>query len=343
MPPTEPAAPIAGGDRETRIVCVTPNASVDRTFVVPRLIPSAVLRTDDTLTVAGGKGFNVARSLHVLGHRPITVGMTGGRTGDHAAALALEEGFDARWTSIREETRTCVIVVSLETGTATVVNEVGPAVGADEWSAFEQAVVRAVAGARAACLCGSLPPGIAAERYGSLVARLRTGGVAVFVDSHGTALAAAVAARPTAVKVNAEEAAALLGQRIATLDDALTAAASLRGRGIPQVVVTLGRVGALLAHSGSEAVFSARPPEVRTRSAVGSGDSFLAAYVAAQVEGADPVTALRHGVAAGAANAQSSWGGTFAHADYVAALDRVTVTEHAGSPAATTVDGTEGP
>ena len=341
MPPTEPAAPIAGGDRVTGIVCVTPNVSVDRTFVVPRLVPSAVLRTDHTLTVAGGKGFNVARSLHLLGHRPVTVGMLGGRTGDDVAALALEEGFEARWTRIRGETRTCVVIVSLETGTATVVNEAGPAVDADEWSAFEHAVVQEAARARAVCLCGSLPPGIAPERYGSLVARLRTSGLAVFVDSHGSALAAAVAARPAAVKVNAEEAAALLGQRIVTLDDALAAAASLRGRGIPQVVVTLGRVGAVLAHSGSVSV--ARPPEVRTRSAVGSGDSFLAAYVAAEVEGGDPVTALRRGVAAGAANAQSPWGGRFEHADYLAALEKVTVTQSGASSAGTPLDGTEGP
>jgi 1-phosphofructokinase family hexose kinase len=326
LPPTEPAAPGAGGDRGTRIVCVTPNVSVDRTFVVPRLLPSAVLRTDQTLTVAGGKGFNVARSLHVLGHRPVTVGMAGGRTGDHVAALALEEGFEARWTSIRGETRTCVIVVSLETGTATVINEAGPAVAAAEWSTFEHAVVREAARARAVCLCGSLPPGIAAERYGSLVARLRAGGAAVFVDAHDAALTAAVAARPAAVKVNAEEAAALLGQAIDTRDGALAAAANLRDSGIPQVVITLGRAGAVLAHSGSAGLFFARPPDVRTRSAVGSGDSFLAAYVAAQVEGADPVTALRHGVAAGAANAQSPWGGTFERADYLAALERVTVT-----------------
>ena len=320
------------------IVCVTPNASVDRTLVVPRLLPSTVLRTDQTLAVAGGKGFNVARSLRVLGHRPLHVGMAGGRTGEHAAALAGEEGIEARWTPIRGETRTCVIVVSREAGTATVINEAGPTVAAGEWSAFEDAVAREVAGARAVCLCGSLPPGVAAERYGALVARLRGGAAAVFVDAHGDALAAAVAARPAAVKVNAEEAAALLGRRIAEVGDALAAAADLRGRGVGQVVVTLGRGGAVLAHAGG--VFSARPPDVRTRSAVGSGDSFLAAYVAAQVEGADPVTALRRGVAAGAANARSSFAGRFAHAEYLAALDGVTVTRHGAS--ATEVDGTEG-
>lgn len=286
-------------------------------------MPGAVLRTDRTLAVAGGKGLNVARSLHVLGHRPLTVGMIGGHTGDHVAALAREEGVDARWTEIRGETRTCLVIVSRETGTATAIYEAGPAVRADEWSAFERAVLREAAQARAVCLCGSLPPGIPSERYGSLIARLRADPTSVFVDTHGDALASAVAAHPTAVKVNAEEAAALLGRKVVTLDDAAAAAAKLSGAGISQVVITLGRGGAVLAHSGG--VSRAEPPDVDTVSAVGSGDAFLAGYVAAQVEGADPVAALRCGVAAGAANAQTSWGGTFERATYLAALNSVTV------------------
>jgi tagatose 6-phosphate kinase len=314
------------------IVCVTPNVSVDRTLVVPALVPSSVLRTDRTLAVAGGKGLNVARSLRVLGHRPLTVGMIGGHTGGQVAALAREEGLDARWTEIRGETRTCVIIVSQESGTATVINEAGPTVSPGEWSAFERAVVQEAAQARAVCLCGSLPPGIPAERYGSLVARLRAERTCVFVDAHGDALASAVAARPTAVKINAEEATALLGRKIATLDDTVTAAAELGGAGVPQVVITLGRTGAGLAHSGG--VFYAEAPKVDTVSAVGSGDAFLAAYVAAQVEGADPVVALRRGVAAGAANAQTAWGGTFDRGSYDAALERVTVRQGQGQPSA---------
>jgi 1-phosphofructokinase family hexose kinase len=312
------------------IICVTPNVSLDRTCIVERLVPGAVLRTDHALAVAGGKGLNVARSLHVLGHRPVTVGMIGGHTGSHVAALAREEGVDARWVEIRGETRTCMVIVSRETGMATGIYEAGPVVRADEWSAFERAVVQEAAHARVVCLCGSLPPGVPSDRYGSLVGQLRRTTL-VFVDTHGDPLASAIAADPTAVKINAEEAAALLGRRIVTLDEAVAAAATLSSSGISQVVVTLGRGGAVLAHSGG--VYRAEPPDVDTASAVGSGDAFLAGYVAAQVEGADPVAALRCGVAAGAANAQTSWGGTFQHASYSAALQRVTVTAR-GGPAA---------
>jgi tagatose 6-phosphate kinase len=323
----EPVEPVADRRGVPGIVCVTPNICLDRTLVVPRLVPGEVLRAERAFAAAGGKGLNVARSLRVLGHRARAVGMIGGHTGGQVAALALDEGIDARWTRIRGETRTCIVVVSRETGTATGIYESGPAVSAGEWSALEHAVLDESARAAAICLCGSLPPGIPPERYGSLVARLRAGAALVFVDTHGDALAAAAAGRPAAVKINAEEAAGLVGRRIAKPEDALAAAATLRRDGIAQVVVTLGRAGAALAHAGR--LVHAEPPDVETVSAIGSGDAFLAAYVAAQVDGADPVAALRHGVAAGAANARTSWGGTFDLASYLDLLGGVTVTTRA--------------
>jgi 1-phosphofructokinase family hexose kinase len=323
MAPAERAAAVADSGRDGRIICVTPNVCIDRTLVVPRLVPGAVLRAERTLAVAGGKGLNVARCLRVIGHRARTVGAIGGHTGDLVAALARDEGIDTRWTRISGETRTCVVIVSRETGTATGVYEPGPAVSADEWSAFARAVVHEAEQASAVCLCGSLPPGVPSERYRSLVASLRAGAARVFVDTHGDALAAAAGALPTAVKVNAEEAGGLLGREVATTEDAFAAAAVLRGAGVGQVVITLGRAGAVLAHAGG--VVHAKPPDIKVVSAVGSGDAFLAGFVAAQVEGADPVAALRHGVAVGAANARTSFGGTFERTGYLALLDGVSV------------------
>ena len=310
-------------DRNGPIVCVTPNVSVDHTLVVPGFEPPAVLRTDHALVVAGGKGLNVARSLRVLGHRPLVIGMIGGHIGRLVSALARDEGIDAKWTEIKGETRTCVIIVSRETGLATVINEVGPPVSDQEWAVFEADAVAATAQSRAICVSGSLPPGVSAENYGSLIARLVSEGVEVYVDAHGDALASAVAARPTAIKINGEEAGGLLGRTVATLDAAAASAAELHRNGIKQVLITLGRAGVVLADD--DGVLYARAPSVPTVSAVGSGDAFLAAYVAARAEGLERATALGKGVAAGAANAQSPWGGTFQLADFNRAFASVAV------------------
>jgi 1-phosphofructokinase family hexose kinase len=305
------------------IVCVNPNVSVDHTLIVPTFDESAVLRTDHTRVVAGGKGLNVARSLRVLGQNPLVVGMIGGHTGRLVAALAQDEGMDASWTEIARETRTCVIIVSRETGLATVINEVGPSVTAKEWSAFEANVVAAAARSSVVCISGSLPPGVPAHKFGSLIAHLVSEGVEVYVDAQGDALASAVASKPAAIKVNAEEAGGLLGRPVATHRAAEASAKELLAAGIRQVLITLGQAGAVLADS--QGVLFARAPSVPTISAVGSGDAFLAAYVAARTDGLERETALGRGVAAGAANAQSPFGGSFQLADFNRALAAVSV------------------
>lgn len=310
-------------DTHGTIVCVTPNVSVDHTLVVPGFEQSVVLRTDRARMVAGGKGLNVARSLRVLGHRPLVVGMIGGHVGTLVASLAKDEGIDASWTEIAGETRTCVILVSPDTGMATVINEAGPSVSEKEWASFEANVVAASSRANTVCFSGSLPPGVSADKQGSLIAHLVSEGVAVFVDAHGDALESALSARPTAVKINGEEAGGLLGRPVATPEAAAASAQQLRQDGIQEVLITLGRAGAVLADGYG--VLYARPPSVTTFSAVGSGDAFLAAYVAARTEGLDRAKALSRGVAAGAANAQSPWGGSFQLADFTRALLAVAV------------------
>jgi fructose-1-phosphate kinase PfkB-like protein len=136
-------------------------------------------------------------------------------------------------------------------------------------------------------------------------------------------LASALASKPTAIKVNAEEAGGLLGRPVTTHDAAEASARELLGGGIRQVLITLGQAGAVLADS--HGTLFARAPSVATISAVGSGDAFLAAYVAARTDGLDRESALGHGVAAGAANAQSPFGGTFQLADFSRALAAVSV------------------
>jgi len=305
------------------IVCVNPNVSVDHTLIVPSFNQPAVLRTDHARVVAGGKGLNVARSLRVLGHNPLVVGMIGGHAGRFVSALAHDEGIDASWTEIDGETRTCVIIVSRETGLATVINEVGPSVTANEWSAFEANVVAAAARSSVVCISGSLPPGVAADKFGSLIVHLVSVGVEVYVDAQGDALASAVASKPAAIKINAEEAGGLLGRPVATHDAAEASAKELHASGIQQVLITLGQAGAVLVDR--HGILFARAPSVPTISAVGSGDAFLAAYVAARTDGLDRETALGHGVAAGAANAQSPFGGSFQITDFNQALAAVSV------------------
>jgi 6-phosphofructokinase 2 len=65
------------------------------------------------------------------------------------------------------------------------------------------------------------------------------------------------------------------------------------------VAVSMGHEGALLAYGHRVVHLPAVP--VEARSAVGAGDSFVAAMTFAMEQGRDAVQAFRYGIAAGAA------------------------------------------
>jgi ribokinase len=94
--------------------------------------------------------------------------------------------------------------------------------------------------------------------------------------------------------VNEGEAAALSGRR----GDWAEVALGLRDLGPVAVVVTLGAEGAVLAGPDGVARVPAYPVDVVDMT--GAGDAFCAALAVALAGGADLVTAVRHGCAAGA-------------------------------------------
>jgi fructose-1-phosphate kinase PfkB-like protein len=97
----------------------------------------------------------------------------------------------------------------------------------------------------------------------------------------------------------------------------------LQARGAKRVVITLGQAGAVLVTS--EGVWRAQPPAIQAVSSVGSGDAFLAGFVAALAKKQPSPEALRWAAAAGAANALSAGGGQFSVGDFNSLLARTSL------------------
>ena len=102
------------------------------------------------------------------------------------------------------------------------------------------------------------------------------------------------------VKPSEEELEQFAGKPLKTLDEIGSAAMEIVSAGQAELVaVTLGADGAILA---SREGWRRLPAfEVEARSAVGAGDSFLAAMVLKLALGRAPFEAFRYGLAAGAA------------------------------------------
>lgn len=308
--------------RET-IICVTPNAALDRTMVAPDFAIGHISRIGGAVAVPGGKGLNVMRAVRILGGQPLAMGLLGGHTGRMVAAMVDEDGYEAEWTCFEGETRTCTIIANAD-GVSTVINESGLIAPVD-WKALADDICARVLrdDVNAVCLCGSVPLGAPADAPGRLITKLKAIGARVWVDSSKTALVNAIEARPYAIKVNRDEIAGALGIALDGARDIIAAARQMIADGIQIVVVSLGADGALLVTK--DLIAKGTPPVIQPVDPIASGDCLHAGIVTALADGQAIAEALRCGVAAGTVNALYAGGAQFPYTHYQRVLQNTRV------------------
>lgn len=281
------------------IVTLTPNPSVDRTITLTSLVRGAVQRATDTRIDPGGKGINVSLALARHGAQTRAVLPLGGPHGRIMEGLLTESGLPVRLVPIAGGIRANVALVEPD-GTTTKINERGPRLAHEE----VEALIAAVADAPEGCVSwvvasGSLPPGVAEDFYAQVTARVHEQGGRIAVDTSGAPLAAAVTAGPDLIKPNRVELAELVGRALTSLGEVVDAARGLVAGGIGQVLVSLGRDGAVLI-DGQSVVMASAVVE-RPVSTVAAGDCTLAGFLLATIRGDSPTDALAHAVAFGSA------------------------------------------
>jgi 1-phosphofructokinase/tagatose 6-phosphate kinase len=290
------------------IITVTLNAAIDKTLAVPNFRLGRRHRAVEQTAMAGGKGVNVARALKTLGMPVIATGVAGGPTGTRVIEQLTEEAILNDFVRIREESRTSTAVVDPTNGEQTEINERGPSVSEAELDLFVDKLLYLAKGAGVCVFSGSLPPGVPTDLYAHLVQELKRTGVTTVLDSEGEALRLGTRAEPTVVSPNQPEAEELVGHEFADDDEDLTAAVGeIVEMGAREAILTLptGCV-ALVGDEHDRRLYRASidPGVVDARSPVGSGDAFLAGYVASRYTGSAPDECLRFAVACGAESVQ---------------------------------------
>ena len=93
------------------IVTVTLNAALDRTLTVPNFQRGQRHRASGGLTLAGGKGINIARALKRLDVPVVATGLAGGLTGTRIVEELTGEAILNDFVRIADESRTSTAVV----------------------------------------------------------------------------------------------------------------------------------------------------------------------------------------------------------------------------------------
>ena len=294
------------------IVTVTLNAALDRTVTVPNFQRGHRYRASQGLTLAGGKGINIARALKRLGAPVVATGLAGGRTGTRIVEELTAEAILNDFVRIADESRTTTAVVDPTSSSYTEIVEWGPHVEPEELEMLMEKLHYLANGAEAVIFAGSLPRGVQDGFYAEAIRDLKRRNVQTVLDSDGLPLRLGTEAEPFLVTPNQPEAEGLVGQEFSDDDDFLMALDAIAEMGAQNVLITHegGCVGRFREDRRVRR-FRALAPRLAALSAVGSGDTLLAGFIAARVAGRSTEDSLRNAVAAGAVSTLEVGAGRF--------------------------------
>jgi 1-phosphofructokinase len=262
-------------------VTVTLNPAVDCTVTIPGFAPGEVNRVETVHHRAGGKGVNVALALAGMGHLVAATGFLGEENRDLFDKAFHEAQVADYFVHLPGSTRVGIKIVDDLQRQTTDINFPGLAPSEAELTRLTAGIEQL--SAPWFVLSGSLPEGVDAGMYRTMIRALRARGSKVALDTSGEPLRLALEASPQVIKPNVDEFSAFLGAPLDTREKIIHAARDLLSRGMELVVVSMGAEGALFVTK--DEVLTAVPPAMEVRSTVGAGDAMVAGMISGALRG----------------------------------------------------------
>ncbi len=282
---------------------ITLNPALDKIVYVEQFKIGEVNPIEIRETLAAGKGVDVSKVLRDLGHPVTACGFIGA---NHAAIferLCITRSINDRFTRIKGQTRTNIHLLDGD-GHETEILEPAPEISAKEWSSFIERLGQIMEGCDMVAICGSVPHSITPKMLSEMFSLIERYGLPVLIDTHGPALDVALTKRPHLVKFNQEKIRQQLGKYNCTIDDITAYAKDLIKMGVQNILISLGKDGALLYNK--DGILKADAPEVKVVSTIGCGDAMVASIAESLKHKRSPEDMLRHSVAISSANCMTS-------------------------------------
>lgn len=279
------------------IYTLTLNPAIDYYVTVDRLKQGMVNRTKDTKINFGGKGINVSIVAKELGLKSTCMGFVGGFTGEALENHLKQKGIDCDFVKVQGTTR---INVKLND---TDINAAGPEITKENLDLLYKKLENLENG-DFFVLSGSVPKSLPQNIYETIFERLKNKGVEFVVDAEKDLLLNTLKYKPFLIKPNHHELGDIFGVEIKGFDDALLYGDKLKQLGAKNVMITLGSEGAILIDENGKS-YMQDAAQGKVLSAVGAGDSTVAAFLAEYLSSKNYKNCLKYAVAAGSATAFS--------------------------------------
>ena len=281
-----------------KIITLTLNPAFDIHCYVKDFAPYHENLAKITDREAGGKGVNISRALTVNGVENLAFIVLGDENGEGFAKCLEADRMTYKALTVSGRIREN-ITLHTDSADETRISFEGFATDSSLLSDILSALECEELYGAFVTFTGRVPAGIDMPSVKAFLKSLSKKGAKIIIDSKSFSLDDIIETKPYLIKPNGEEISEYLGREINGFSDVREAAKELHGKGIENVMISLGDNGALLVSDSG--AYVATPPRIDAISTIGAGDSSIAGFIAAAAEEKNSRDALRLAVAYGTA------------------------------------------
>lgn len=283
------------------IYTVTLNPSIDYVVRLETLRLGITNRTSSEEYYFGGKGINVSNVLAELGLQSTALGFIAGFTGE-----AIENGIrnDKIITDfIKLKNGISRINIKIKAEDETEINCQGPHIEESELDGLLSRIDK-ISDGDTLIIAGNIPNTMPDDVYERILERIKGKKVRVVVDATKKLLLNSLKYKPFLIKPNRQELSEIFDFEIETESDVEKYAKELQRLGAQNVLISLGKDGAMLVDEYGN-VHKEGVLKEKVINTVGSGDSMVAGFIAGYEKEKSYSYALRLGSVCGNATAFS--------------------------------------
>ena len=285
------------------IYTVTFNPALDYILELDKLEVGKIQKAKTELILPGGKGINVSTVLTNLEIANIALGFKAGFVGEAIEDLLNKMKVETDFIKLEEGNSRINVKISAENETA--VNANGPKISESKILELLEKL-RNLKEGDFLVLSGSIPSSIKDNIYEDICRIVKPKNVKIIVDATKNLLVKSLEYNPFLIKPNNEELGEIFGVEIHTKEEAIEYGKKLKEMGAETVLVSMGKIGAVLIDEKNNEYFIESPKGKRINT-VGSGDSMVAGFIAGYLKYNNYYEALKMGVSAGTASALSKF------------------------------------
>ena len=282
------------------IYTLTLNPAIDRTIYVDEINHVDVTRVKTTRRDEAGKGVNVSKVIQSLEKSSICLGFLAGENGNYIKSQLNSKGITNYFIEVRGETRENIKLIETSTNKVLELNEQGPIVTEDDINKLFEFMDTLLQKDDCLVISGSVPKGVDVSIYKEIIARYKRKGVVTILDASNELFAKALESSPDIIKPNIYELEKYLGKELPEMKDVILECKKLEIDGVKQVIVSMGKDGALYVDCEHSVKFDV--PLLKALSTVGAGDSFVAGIAVGLTKFDDPIEMIKYAASVGSAS-----------------------------------------